>query len=98
MKLYVPQRAYKIYAFDRGWRIMRHVTMNLFQRTHLSALQWFQKARDLMNTARYKEWYMKYALYVVVGGLVLGGLAQYGSAMLVTALFIAIHATILSIW
>jgi double-GTPase-like protein len=98
MKFYVSQPAYKIYAFDRGWRIMRHVTIHLFQRTHISALKWFQKARDLVNTAHYKEWYVKYALYTVVGGLVLGGIAQYASAMLITALFIAIHAIILSVW
>lgn len=98
MNLYLPQPAYKIYAFDRGWRIMRYVTTNLFQRTDVQARWWFGKARDLINYSKYKAAYIKYCLYVVVAGLGLAGAAQYITAMIIAALFIAIHAIVLSVW
>ncbi len=98
MKLYEIQPAYKIYAFDRGWRIMKYVSENLFKRTDVSARWWFDKAKYLLNRFSGSEWYIKYCIYVVVGGLGLAGGAQYVSAMVLVALFIAVQAIILSIW
>ena len=98
LELYVPQPAYKLYAFDRGWRIMHFVTMNLFKRIHASALGWFSKAGDLANRARYENWYRQYSLYVAVAGLGLGGATQYASASIVAGLFIALYAIVLGVW
>lgn len=98
MNLYVPQPAYKIYAFDRGWRIMNYVTSHLFQRTDKQARWWFGKAQNVILWASSKEWYAKYAAYVVVGGLWLAGGSQYISAMIIAALFLALQAVLLSIW
>src|SRR6266581_4757272 len=67
MAIYEVQPAYKIYAFDRGWRIMQYVTENLFKRTDLAARWWFNKARDLISSTTHKGSFIKYWAYVIVG-------------------------------
>jgi len=98
MAIYEVQPAYKIYAFDRGWRIMQYVTENLFKRTDLAARWWFNKARNLISSTTNKGSFIKYWAYVIVGGLGLAGAAQYVSAMLLAALFLAVQAIVLSVW
>src|SRR6266571_5361276 len=98
MNLYVPQPAYKIYAFDRGWRIMKYVTENLFKRTHVAARWWFDRADRVRVWAIGEHWFKKYWAYVVVVGLAVAGATQYASAMLVAALFLAAQAAVLSLW
>jgi Double-GTPase 2 len=98
MNLYVPQPAYKIYAFDRGWRIMKYVTEHLFKRTHATAQWWFGKAGDVLNWGKYRPWYMKYWSYIVMAGMGLAGGTQYVSAMILAALFIVLQTVILSVW
>src|SRR5262249_30275583 len=92
------QPAYKIYAFDRGWRIMRYVTTHLFKRTHATAQWWFGKARNVSNWGKYRNWFLKYWSFVVVAGLALAGATQYVSAMILAALFIVLQAIVLGVW
>lgn len=98
MKLYVTQPAYKIYAFDRGWRIMRYVTNHLFKRTHTTAQWWFGKAHNARSWGAYRPWYMKYWSYVLMAGFGMAGGTQYVSAMIIAALFIGFQAIVLGIW
>jgi len=98
MALYEIQPAYKIYAFDRGWRIMRYVTEHLFKRTDVAARWWFNKAQDVTRSTASKGWFIKYWAYVVVAGMWLAGATQYVSAMILAGLFLAIQAIALSAW
>ena len=98
MKFVVTQPAYKIYAFDRGWRIMRYVTEHLFKRTDLAARWWFGKAQDANTYGKTKGMFVRYWLYVCVAGLWLAGAIQYICAMLFAGLFLSIQTVLLSIW
>lgn len=98
MALYEVQPAPKMYAFDRGWRIMRYVTENLFKRTDVAARWWFGKARDSINYGNRKSMFIKYWAYVLVVGLGLAGAAQYVSAMILAGLFLLVQSILLSIW
>src|SRR3989442_537795 len=98
MALYEVQPAPKMYAFDRGWRIMRYVTENLFKRTDVAARWWFNKARDSINYGNRKSMFIKYWAYVLVVGLGLAGAAQYVSAMILAGLFLLVQSILLSIW
>src|SRR5438876_6670471 len=98
MALFEVQPAPKIYAFDRGWRIMKYVTENLFKRTDVAARWWFTKARDVINYGAGKSMFVKYWAYVLVAGLWLAGAAQYASAMALAALFLFVQSILLSVW
>lgn len=98
MKLFEVQPAYKIYAFDRGWRIMRYVTDNLFKRTDIAARWWFNKANDTRSAIAVKHWFVKYWGYVLIAGLWLAGAAQYISAMILAGVFLALQSILLSLW
>jgi len=98
MAIYEIQPAYKIYAFDRGWRIMRYVTEHLFKRTDVAARWWFNKAQDLIRSTASKGWFIKYWVYVIVAGMWLAGATQYVSAMILAAAFLAVQAVVLSAW
>jgi hypothetical protein len=98
LKLYEEQPAYKIYAFDRGWRIMKYVTENLFKRTDVAARWWFDKASMVNGWGSRGGWFKKYWAYVVIAGMWLAGGIQYVTAMIVAALFLAFQAVALSIW
>jgi len=98
MLFFEIQPAPKIYAFDRGWRIMKYVTKNLFKRTDVAARWWFNKAQDAMNYGRTRSAFIKYWMYVIVLGLWMAGAAQYVSAMLLACLFLAVQTILLSIW
>ncbi len=98
LKLYEVQPAYRIYAFDRGWRIMRYITENLFKRTDVAARWWFDKANALRAWASGEHWFKKYWAYIAMAGLWLAGGIQYVSAMIVAALFVVIQALVLSGW
>src|SRR5947209_20197408 len=98
MALFEVQPAPKIYAFDRGWRIMKYVTENLFKRTDVAARWWFNKARNALTYGTRKGLFVKYWIYVYVAGLGLAGAAQYSSAMVLAGLFLAVQSILLSLW
>lgn len=98
MALFEVQPAYKIYAFERGWRIMRYVTEHLFQRTNLAARWWFTKAEDTHIRSMGKGAFVKYWMYVYMGGLYLAGAAQYISAMIIALLFLVLQFLTLVSW
>src|SRR5579872_4619541 len=98
MQMFEVQPAHKIYAFDRGWRIMKYVTHHLFKRTDVAARWWFTKAEDVKTRSATKGMFVKYWFYVYMIGLYLAGGVQYVSAMIIAALFIAIQSIVLSIW
>lgn len=97
MSVFQPQPAYKIYAFDRGWRIMKYVTENLFKRTDIAARWWFTKATDIIRYSSGRHWFVKYWSYVLVAGLYFAGASQYLSAMVLAGLFLALYTILLSI-
>lgn len=98
MNLYLPQPAYKIYAFDRGWRVLNYVTKNLFLRTDIEAKRWYARGNRTRAWGALQPWYGKYCAWVVIIGMGIAGATQYVSAMLIAALFIAVQALLLSIW
>lgn len=98
MALFEVQPAHKIYAFERGWRIMGYVTNHLFQRTNLAARWWFTKAQDAQIRNASKGAFVKYCVYVYMAGMYLAGAAQYLSAITLAALFLALQFIVLVLW
>lgn len=108
MARFHAQPASKIYAFDRGWRIEKYVTIHLFRQMHLFALTWFRQARRarlwsrrLMASNGVGRWLIyaiKYGVLVSIAGIYLAGGVQYLSAMLMTALFLTLQSIFLSLW
>ncbi len=92
------QPAYKLYAFDRGWRIIRYVTENLFKRTDVAARWWFNKGKDTLSWGRAKGSFALYWAYVVLVGMWLAGIVQYITAMIMAALFVAVQSVLLTLW
>ena len=98
MATFEVQPAYKIYAFDRGWRIMKYVTETLFKRTDVAARWWFTKAQDAFARSKTQGSFVKYWMYVYMIGLYLAGAVQYVIAMLFAGLFLAVQTILLSLW
>ncbi len=98
MTLFEVQPAYKIYAFDRGWRIIRYVTENLFKRTNVTARWWFDKGKDVLAWGALKGSFAKYWSYVVMVGMMAAGGVQYVTAMMMAGLFVAVQSILLSLW
>jgi len=98
IELYTPQPAYKIYAFDRGWRVIRYTTQHLFARTDIAARWWFNQANSVRSWGASHEWYINYWAWVVIVGMWLAGGTQYISAFALAALFIGVQTLILSLW
>src|SRR5579884_352643 len=98
MAIFEPQPAFKMYAFDRGWRIMKYVTEHLFKRTDVAARWWFNKAQATYLRSKTQGNFAKYWMYVYMIGLYLAGGAQYLSAMIMAGLFLAIQTILLSLW
>lgn len=98
MNIYLPQPAYKIYAFDRGWRVTRYVMKHLFVQTNIAARWWLDKADSVRIWASTEHWFKKYWAWVVIVGLWLAGGTQYISAMILAALFLIVQTLVLSIW
>lgn len=98
VKLFEVQPAHKMYAFDRGWRIMKYVTENLFTRTHVAARWWFSKAQDARTRSATQGTFVKYWMYVYMVGLYMAGGAQYLSAMALAALFLVLQSIALALW
>ncbi len=92
------QPAYKIYAFDRGWRIIDYVIKNLFKRTDIAARWWFNKGKDVLAWGRLKGKFALYWAYVVMIGMAIAGGFQYVSAMILAGLFVGIQSILLSLW
>jgi len=108
MALFHEQPASKIYAFDRGWRIEKYVTIHLFQQMHQFALIWFRQARKARrwsntltasaNAGKWVVYAIKYGVLVYIAGIYVAGGVQYLSAMLMTALFLTLQSIALSLW
>lgn len=99
MKLYTPQPAYKIYAFDRGWRVIRYTTQKLFARTDKAARWWFNQAKSVRSWGARREWFIfKYGAWVVIVGMWLAGATQYVSAFALAGLFIVLLTLGLFSW
>ncbi|HMH10488.1 MAG TPA: hypothetical protein VK553_07240 [Candidatus Nitrosopolaris rasttigaisensis] len=92
------QPAYKIYPFDRGWRIISYVIKSLFNRTHTAACWWFNKGQGRVARARWQGKLVLYCAYVVMIGMALAGGFQYVPAMILIVLFVAIQPILLSLW
>lgn len=99
MKLYEPQSAHLMYAFDGGWQVMRYVREHVFKRTsanadtyYISAQSWAVKARDADNILT------KYWQWMGAGGFGLAGISQYFAAIIVVALFVVMQFLFLTIW
>src|ERR1700694_1463390 len=92
------QPAYKIYAFDRGWRIMRNITNNLFKRAGTTTRWWWNKAGDALFYEGRRNWFINYSIFILVGGYFLAGVAQYISAIVVAVLFLSLYIILLFIW
>jgi hypothetical protein len=83
MKLYIPQPAHKIYAFDRGWRILRRSTLKFFEYAQ-KADQWCQHIKSnwkspRSDSNRFKRW----GAYTLTVACIIAGKAQYLSTILV---------------
>lgn len=98
MARFEVQPAHKIYAFDRGWRIMRYVTNHLFQRTNEAAKWWFEQAQDVLLRSQSRGIFVKYWMRVYMVGLYMAGGVQYVSAMIIAALFLALQSIVLASW
>jgi hypothetical protein len=93
------QPAYPMYPVDRGWRVARHVAKETFALTGNAAEWWFDHARDMVARAGTADNVaVTYWMYCVAGGCYLAGGAQYVSAMLFVALFLAVYVVVLSLW
>lgn len=93
------QPASKIYAYDRGWRVIIYVREHLFQRTSLAAKDWLKQAGSWGTKARLSSgWVEKYWLTCIAVGCWLAGAAQYISAMTVVVIFIVIQSITLALW
>jgi hypothetical protein len=98
LKVYVPQPAYKIYAFDRGWRVLTYVAHHLFVRTNKAARWWWDRADRVRIWAAPEHWFKKYWAWVIIVSFAIAGAAQYLSAFVLVALFVVIQAVLLTTW
>jgi hypothetical protein len=108
MALFHKQPASMIYAFDRGWRIEKYVTIHLFQQMHQFARTWFRLAmkaqlwsRRLTASSTMNRWFgyaLTYGVLVYIAGIYVAGGVQYLSAMIMTALFLTLQSIFLSLW
>ena len=98
MNIVVAQPAHKLYAFDRGWRIMRYVMKPLFQRINVAARWWFHKAEEAKAFGGSRNMLIRCCIYVCIVGLVLAGGIQCACAMILVGLFLLIQSIMLSIW
>jgi len=98
MALFEVQPAYKIYAFDRGWRIMGYVTENLFKRTDVAARWWFDQGKSVLAWGELNGSFAKYCSYVVMAGMGIAGCVQYLTAMIMAFLFVVIQSILLLLW
>jgi hypothetical protein len=94
-----PQPAYELYPVDRGWRVLKYVSENLFARTAKEAETWYRRGREYMQKSKdASDALPKYFQACVAGGLFLAGGAQYLSAVIFAGLFVVIQTGMLSIW
>ena len=76
MKLIEPQPAYRLYPFDRGWRVMGYVRRNIWTRTRSSTTWWFDTASDWWDRGGGST-VAQYWSKCIAGGAWLGGASQY---------------------
>jgi len=100
MKLFEPQPASKMYAFDGGWYVMRYMFKNVFINTGVEAKPWSDRAAQFLDEAVHHQWgWLGGLLKVWKTGLALGfwlgSAAHYAAALLITGLFTVMQLIIL---
>lgn len=99
MKLYEPQPAPLIYAYDGGWQVMKYVTEHVFSRTSTEAQKWFKWGEPWQSKAKLEDnKLLKYWFWCVFIGAWFAGCSQYIAAMLIVTLFVAIQFIVLVTW
>lgn len=97
MKLIEPQPAYRLYPFDRGWRVMDYVRRNIWKRTQHSTEWWFDTASRFFSAGGDNVVTKYWSICVGIGAW-LGGASQYISSMVFVTTFFAIQLVLLSVW
>jgi hypothetical protein len=99
MKLYEPQPASLIYAFDKGWRVISFVWTHIFAKTDITARWWFSKGSDFKLRAQYQvNKVLKFWLWTLVIGCYVAGFFQYISAMAIVVIFMFLQFILLIVW
>jgi hypothetical protein len=99
MKLYEPQPARLIYAYDKGWKVMGYVWKNVFARTNTEASSYYKRASAWKLNANYETSKIKkFWIMSAVVGAVLAGTFQYLTAIFIVVAFILIQFSILISW
>jgi hypothetical protein len=99
MQLYLPQPARKIYAFDRGWRVINYVREHLFARTTVEAKRWIGYAGTWSGKISGADnLAVKYWDFCLAAGCWLAGVAQYLSAMTLVIIFLLVQSLVLAVW
>ena len=98
MRLSTPQPAYKMYVFERGWRIERYIGKYFMGRTHAIKDWWFDRG------ALAEDWSWKmhilpvvYLTWIIKIGCQLAGLVQYVLGVELCAIFTCLALCLLTI-
>jgi hypothetical protein len=92
------QPAYKIYPFDRGWRILGYTVKNLFSRTHVTAGWWFSKGQDSRAKAQWRGKLFRYSANVIWIGTAIAGALQYLPVIILLVPFVVVQSIVLALW
>lgn len=99
MRIFEPQPAHLMYAFDGGWKVMRYVLSNVFVRTDTAARTWFDLGNKWkLSALSESNALLKYWKWCLVAGSHLAGLFQYFAAMLFVAGFLVLQFILLVVW
>ncbi|MBA3533222.1 MAG: hypothetical protein H0T73_14980 [Ardenticatenales bacterium] len=99
MKLYEPQPAHLMYAYDGGWQVMKYVVNHVFSRTTAAARKWYAFGDPWKTKAEYEDnKLLKYWYWCIYVGAMLAGVAQYIAAMLIVAAFAIVQFLVLLSW
>ena len=98
-RIFEPQPAILMYAYDGGWWVMHYVVTHVFSRTHAAAQDWFIAAEPWKIDAQVETNYLyKFFKWMVWLGYYFAGFGQYVSAMMVLSLFVLVLFLILTTW
>lgn len=90
--------AYKLFAFDRGWRLIASVLQQMPMRVYISSTNWI----DATETVRYliwsRLWFAPFVGWLAILGLYIAAYLQYVLVFLFTILFLFIHVLLLISW
>lgn len=95
MHFFHTQPAYKMYIFDRGWRIIRSVTKHVILKTDRIRWEWFDKADIIASWAETKSWFIRLISWYICVWLRIAGLLQYLPALIFLSMYILFVSFIL---